>query len=310
MKRNIVLSIFVVIAIVGCCKIKNNNSIQDVANLTSSEYKLLLNPEYFDDYKQGFEDYWSIIQEVAAEQNIPILESDKPLTLGLRHVGFFDTQNFDLRKKGYVIRRRIALKKGERKLGVEYCLKYRSADPQNVTTADVTIAEGYTPKDDDIVLESDIVYNSILNQKTETVFSVQNSIELNDNPPMTIGEFAKIYPVLSTLEISLDEELLLVTGAESVEYKVKLGKLDFGDELYGKMSMSVWRVELEGKQLSIPEFSFDHPFHEDHKYSTESMELCTSFINKLYERNPEWATLGKSKTASLYELADNLKTSK
>ena len=116
MKRNILIVTLISISIIGCCKVKQDNDLQNVANLTSSEYKLLLNPEKFDDYKQGFENYWKIIQDVAEENNVPVLVSENPLKESHKNIGFFDTKNLDLRKNGYMIRRKLKFKNGIIKL--------------------------------------------------------------------------------------------------------------------------------------------------------------------------------------------------
>ena len=82
---------------------------------------------------------------------------------------------------------------------------------------------------------------------------------------------------------------------------VRPGKLDFGDGLYGRMDMTIWFVELGGKQISIPEFSFDHPFYKDKKYDNDAMERCTSYINKLEEKYPDWVVPGKLKAVYLFD---------
>ena len=301
MKRNIIVSILIAIAFIGCCKIKNNNDLHNIANLTSSEYKLLLNPEKFNDYKQGFENYWAIIQRVAKDQNVPILISEDPLSESHKNIGFFDTKNMDLRKNGYMLRRKIKISDGLRKPGVEFSLKFRSNESSVANTADVKIGEGFTPKEEHIELESDVVYYSVANGDLETTFSVQNVIELEENPILTVGEFARIYPVLKTLNIPLDEELVLVASNEPIEFMVRPGKLDFGDGLFGRMDMTIWMVELGKKQFGIPEFSFDHPFHSDKKYNEEAMNRCTIFINKLGEQYPDWIVPGKLKAAYLFD---------
>ncbi len=303
MKRNLLLVTLISITIIGCSKVKKNEKLNDVVNLNSSEYKLLLNPVVFGDYNNGFENYWSIIKEVATEQNIPIIERDNPLKPSHKNIGFFDTEDMDLRKNGYMIRRKIKFKNGERTPGVEFSVKFRSIDPEIATTADVQIGDGFTPKHDEIELESDIVYYSVKNSTTETTYSVQNVIELEQTPELTIGDFAKIYPVLATLNIPLDEELKLIADTEPVEYMVRPGKLDFGDGLYGRMDMTIWFVELDGQQVSIPEFSFDHPFYNDKEFDAEAMERCKSFINKLQDKYPEWVIPGKLKAAYLFDFA-------
>ena len=80
--------------------------------LNSSEYKLLLNPEYFQDYTQGFAQYWEIVKEVAAEQGIAVLESEKPLKLGHKQVSFWDTEDLALRKNSFLLRRKSSYKDG------------------------------------------------------------------------------------------------------------------------------------------------------------------------------------------------------
>ncbi len=303
MKRNILIAMLISMVLIGCSKNKNNKELQNVANLNSSEYKLLLDPTIFGDYNDGFEKYWSIIKEVAEQENVPIIENENPLKPGLKHIGFFDTEDTDLRKNGYMLRRKIKFKNGERKPEVEFSLKFRSADAKIANTADVRIADGFTPKKDEIELESDIVYYSVKNGTKDITYSVQNIIDLDENPKSTIGEFVKIYPILSTLNIPLDEELVLIADTEAIEYMVRPGKLDFGDGLYGRMDMTIWLVELDGKQVSIPEFSFDHPFSEDKIYKQKSMERCKSFIDKLQKKHPEWVIPGKLKAAYLFENA-------
>jgi hypothetical protein len=251
MKRNILIVALISFTIIGCSNNKNNKELQNVANLNSSEYKVLLDPTTFGDYNDGFEKYWSIIKEVAAEEDIPIIENDNPLKPGLKHIGFFDTNNMDLRKKGYMLRRKIKFKNDKRKPGVEFSLKFRSTKPEVSNTADVKIGEGFTPKHDEIELESDIVYYCVKDSTEETTYSVQNIIELDENPKSTIGEFAKIYPVLATLDIPLDEELKLIADTEPVEYMVRPGKLDFGDGLYGRMDMTINKLEYRNSHLII-----------------------------------------------------------
>jgi len=60
-------------------------------------------------------------------------------------------------------------------------------------------------------------------------------------------------------------------------------------------------VELGGEKMGIPEFSFDHPFYSDKKYNDEAMKRCTSFINDLEKKYPEWVVPGKLKAAYLFD---------
>ena len=61
MKRNgkwSILLILLGIVFSGC-------SSKEINTLNSSEYKLLLNNEKFNDYEAGFKNYWSIVKTVA-----------------------------------------------------------------------------------------------------------------------------------------------------------------------------------------------------------------------------------------------------
>ena len=271
--------------------------------LNSSEYKLLLAPTKFDDIDQGFRDYWAIVKTVAEEQGIPITESEHPYKIKRKEISFFDTQNLDLKKNGYMLRRKNKYNNGHRIPGSEFSLKFRSKRLKLAATADVVIGEGYTPKDEKIELESDIVYFTKINGGKEITYSVQNPVELDESQSFKVGEIAKVYPVLSSFDLPEDAELGLVAGVSAEEKMIRPGKFEFGDGLKGRVDITVWIVELGGEQVKIPEFSFDHPFPEDREYSEEALRKCTTFIEKLQEKAPEWVVPGKLKAAYLFESA-------
>jgi hypothetical protein len=291
-----ILSMFVFV--IGC-----SSSAQNEFKLNSSEYKLLLAPTKFADIDQGFRDYWSIVKTVAEEQGIPIIESEHPNKIKHKEISFFDTQNLDFKKNGYMLRRKNKYNNGRRIPGSEFSLKFRSNRPEVAATADVVIGEGYTPKDEKIELESDIVYFTKANGGKEITYSVQNLVELDEPLSFKVGEIAKVYPVLSSLDLPEDDELGLVAGVSAEERMIRPGKLEFGDGLKGRIDITVWIVELDGEQVKIPEFSFDHPFPEDREYSEEALKKCTTFIEKLQEKAPDWVVPGKLKAAYLFESA-------
>ncbi len=272
--------------------------------LNSSEYKLLLNPDKFADMAKGFEAYWGIINEIATAEGIAVIPSEHPLKLKHKEVSFFDTDSLDLRKNGFLLRQKLKYKDGEKISAYEFAVKYRNPDPVIALSTDLSLAEGYTPKYGQIELESDIVYNSRANGATHTTFTVSNSIKLDEEPVMTTGTFATIYPILSKLNLAAETPLALVAGLAADEWMVVPGKLDFGDGLYGRMDMTVWILPTEAGDVLIPEFSFDHPFYEDRKYDDGAMEKCTEFINKLQVAYPEWVVPGALKAAAIFDMAD------
>ena len=288
-----ILLILLGIVFSGCSSKKINK-------LNSSEYKLLLNNEKFDDYEAGFKNYWSIVKTVANNNNIPVLENENPYELKHKEVSFFDTKNLDLRKSGFLIRQKVGYKDDHKKPGFEFGVKYRGSNPKDALSVDLTLAEGYTPKYDKIELESDVVYNAISNGGRDIKYSVSNSIKLDRAPEMTLGAFVKIYPALGALDVSPSTSLHLVAGVSADEWMVVPGKLDFGDGLFGRVDMTIWIVQTENGEVRIPEFSFDHPFLENREYSKEAMARCTDFIDKLQKFEPNWVVPGALKAAFLF----------
>ena len=275
-------------------------SSKEINKLNSSEYKLLLNNEKFDDYEAGFKNYWSIVKTVANNNSIPVLENENPYELKHKEVSFFDTKNLDLRKSGFLIRQKVGYKDDHKKPGFEFGVKYRGSNPKDALSVDLTLAEGYTPKYDKIELESDVVYNAISNGGRDIKYSVSNSIKLDRAPEMTLGAFVKIYPALGALDVSPSTSLHLVAGVSADEWMVVPGKLDFGDGLFGRVDMTIWIVQTENGEVRIPEFSFDHPFLENREYSKEAMARCTDFIDKLQKFEPNWVIPGALKAAFLF----------
>ena len=270
--------------------------------LNSSEYKLLLNPEMFNDFKAGFEAYWTIINEVARAEGIPVITSEHPMKLKHKEVSFFDSPDLELRKNGYLLRQKQKYSGTDMAPGYEYGLKYRRAVPAEALAVDLTLAEGYTPKYGEIELESDIVYYSVANGGAHTTYSVSNSIKTEAQLEMNINTFTKIYPVLKTLGITKGIELIKVAGISADEWMVVPGKLDFGDGLYGRMDMTIWILETESGKIVIPEFSFDHAFFEDRIFDDAAMQRCTTFIDKLQAAYPDWVVPGALKAAFLFDM--------
>lgn len=278
-----------------------NCSAEKQKQLNSSEYKLLLNADKFDDPLIGFKNYWEIVKTVAKNNDISVLEKTKPLTLKHKEVSFFDTEKLELRKAGFLIRQKVKYKNGLKQPGFEYGVKYRQTDPADALAVDLVLHDGYTPKDETIELESDIVYFSRNGESSETTYSISNSILLDTAPEMVLGSFADIYPALGKLGIPKTTPLIKAAGVSADEWMVAPGKLDFGDGLFGRVDMSVWIIPTENGELRISEFSFDHPFLDGKKYAKDAMTRCTDFMVKLQEFEPDWVISGALKAAFLFE---------
>ncbi|MEC7730969.1 MAG: hypothetical protein VX497_06740, partial [Candidatus Neomarinimicrobiota bacterium] len=186
--------------------------------LNSSEYKLLLSADKFDNPLIGFKNYWEIVKKVAKNHNITVVEKTNPFTLKHKEVSFFDTEQRELRKAGFLIRQKVKYENGNKKPGFEYGVKYRQTEPENALAVDLILNNGYTPKDETIELESDIVYFSRNGETNETTYSVSNSILLDEAPEMRLGSFADIYPALGKLGIPETAPLTKVAGVSADEW--------------------------------------------------------------------------------------------
>ena len=58
-----------------------NCSTSKTKQLNSSEYKLLLSSEKFDDPLTGFKNYWGIVKTVAKNLDIAVIEKEQPFKL-------------------------------------------------------------------------------------------------------------------------------------------------------------------------------------------------------------------------------------
>ena len=272
--------------------------------LNSSEYKLLLSADKFDNPLIGFKNYWEIVKKVAKNHNISVVEKTNPFTLKHKEVSFFDTEQRELRKAGFLIRQKVKYENGNKKPGFEYGVKYRQTEPENALAVDLSLNTGYTPKDETIELESDIVYFSRNGETNETTYSISNSTVLNNAPEMRLGSFADIYPVLGKLGIPETAPLTKIAGVSADEWMITPGKLDFGDGLFGRVDITVWIIPTQDGELRIPEFSFDHPFLDGKQYDKDAMRRCTEFMVKLQQFEPDWVIAGALKAASLFELEE------
>ena len=92
--------------------------------LNSSEYKLLLSADKFDNPLIGFKNYWEIVKKVAKNHNITVVEKTNPFTLKHKEVSFFDTEQRELRKAGFLIRQKVKYEKAYQKEREEYIVKF------------------------------------------------------------------------------------------------------------------------------------------------------------------------------------------
>ncbi len=287
------------ILFIGCSVSDKEESVNKLP-LNSHEHKLLLNSDKFENMENAFSEYWQIAKKIAIEQELKVVEYENNLKQKHRIVHYYDTQNFDLRKKGFLIRKRTKLIGNHLDSTFTITFKFVDKEYNKVAITDLTLGKGFVPKDSVLVVEADIVNGKKEDSKPTIFYSAQNSIVLNEEPGETLADYAKIFPILLTLEIDLSENLIPVNGIEAKEYGIKPGLLDFGNNLFGEVGISV--REING--LKIPEFSFDHSTEGWKEIPDKNKKDCEEFINHLQANAPDWYVDGKLKTAFVFEQKD------
>ena len=264
--------------------------------LNSHEHKLLLNKDKFEDMDSAFRDYWDIVKTVAEEQGLKINEFDGGFERKHNQVAFYDTDNLDLNKNGFLIRKRIKYKKGQLDSAFILTIKFKANDYESASMADLALGEGYKPKSDVIEVEADIVAGAHPDSEPSVFYSVQNSVVLDVDPGSTLADYVKIFPVLKTLGLDLSLVLKPVNDIKAEEFIVKTGFIDYGNDLFGRVDMSAWIINGN----IIPEFSYDHPLDNWDDIPSESVDECEAFIAALQQKAPDWYVDGKLKAAFVF----------
>ncbi|MCA9793898.1 MAG: hypothetical protein KC910_18945 [Candidatus Eremiobacteraeota bacterium] len=230
----------------------------------SAEFKLLLKPDSFRDAKEGVEDYWDKVQEIAGQLGYD--SGEEPLPEGERTISFLDTDDFELRDHGYLLR----VRKSD---DTELTLKYRSLDRDDAAAHDVSSTVPGQTK-----FEMDVTRRDL--------FSKSNTIEV-DRVPERISDCQKLFPGLDLP----DDELARVKDRKVKEKSYKLGRVTLPDGSTAKAGMSLW---YDGKHPLLAEFSFRIPLEDGHSGSEPG---ARRLLEALRERSE---TLEGTKTDVIY----------
>ena len=297
MKLSSQLLILVLITLLAGCNSTGGDEEKAGLPLGEHEHKLLLNPEKFEDLEQGFEGCWEIVKATAEANGLQVIEYDEDYDRSRYYASFYDTDDLQLSRKGFLIRKRTKVKDGRRDDTFKLTLKFKSTDLAAAAAADVLLADGHNSKQGDIEVEADIVNGPGPDSEPSTFYTVKNSIKLDKDPGGTLADYAAVFPVLGTLGIDPATELVPVNGIEVDVYVVTPGRLDFGNDLSGEVDISVWIIDGQ----AIPEFSYDHSLDHWESVPSSSVDLCESFIGLLQSAAPEWCVDGRLKSTFVYE---------
>jgi hypothetical protein len=220
------------------------------------EFKFLIDPKWFSDggkkdRKKKYKIIWKKLKAAAKDQDFKIKgRKKKKYKEKKRTREYFDTADFQLRKKGYVVR---------------ISTNYKKKEPQHPFT--LTVKEG-SRRDFKRVLNSTLSFSGAHDGKTEIEENIsfgpdgrlRSSLEISKKiklepeelGKMTLGDFGKVVPRLLKLGLPAETKLIRHTA---YSMKIKLGKVKFGDGVKAKLDLEVW-LKNRGELPFVGEISY------------------------------------------------------
>jgi len=283
-------------------------------NLDSVEYKILLIPALLKD-ESGFRAIWDVLNKTAVQQGIAVEMEDKPFKLSYRNIQYLDTENLELRGRGYTLRYRQKYKKftgfgnAGSKLGTKYdvTLKYRDSDKAASLASQISVGnQRFAEETKKPELEADVTAGGI-------IFSHAIKLKLKENRHGTFADlfdssisgkkgYATMFPELAKLNM-LGKAITPVADATIVEAKSEPGKLVFMNNIKPEVAISIFN-NTEGEKI-VGEVSFDFDIAgKKHTVTFEELKQIEAYYTALRENLGEKISTGTTKTAYVYKLAD------
>lgn len=262
----------------------------------SREFKILLLPDNFEKPLKGMIRYWKIATAAAKSLGLKVRD-EKELNLEPdRFVTYLDTPGYELKKQGYILRRRGSKPFTAKKW--DLVLKARSSDPALASTAPVEAAADQGSAR--VFFQEDISMGRTTDGtfKPRSLFSKSGSARVTVNPGETFNGFSKIFPGLVKLDIDASRQITPVRGLVIKEFRLKPGKIDLGSHR-AAVTITVWRVEGEDMPW-VAEFSFVYGLRGDPLKDDLAGEMAMDFCRTLMARSTKWLNHGMTKTSLVY----------
>jgi uncharacterized protein YjbK len=208
--------------------------------VTSREYKLMLNSDRFGDRNKGAERFLNLIDFLIRKQGGSIIEKqDKEER---RHTSYLDTPQFTLRQNRFSLRLR------EEPKDFQINLKYRDSARNIAAAQDLSASQ--TGK---IKFEEDIVPPFV------SKFSHSNSVEFDAMPHFeTMKDVTSLFLGIERLGIDQNTPIKTANDFRVLEVVRKLCKFQFEKTETIKASLSFWYLVDDTDWPLVSEFSFDY----------------------------------------------------
>jgi len=258
--------------------------------LSSREYKVLLDPELFDNDPAEFAQYYA--EELIAAIAPTSIAAVGDLALAEeRIVQFYDSASCDLRAASFVLRDRSDVDPdGKRKL----TLKFRSTSRNLAAEQDLSSSvDGAKQKfEEDIVPPSVSKFSSSASPKVSTKLDVEE-----------IKDAVAIFPGLASLDLDDELDLEVVGGIVAREAVYEGVELDLGEGIRAELSVTLWY--LDDATPVVAEASFSYGDEEEH-YPSAAVANGKALFDAM-QALVEWRAVDSmTKTALVYSRSDCL----
>ena len=268
------------------------------------EAKLILQPDRFTSV-ECFHDFGKLVQHTAKDLKVSFVTDPKVgRRPDIREIVFMDTPDFRLYNNAFILRRRVTYVDGFPIGDPEIVFKFRHPDETKAAEMDVrpNIAGKYQIKFKAEALPLKDQYGGFrLLYSHNCQFGLS---QMHEGDRLGTWTLAHVFPALSILKKSKDEEVKLVNEAIIEEVLLELGDLDFGKGVEGHCNVALWRTRGEHTPL-VGEFAYQIKFNRKDEVHEKPRKLCEQFFITLQQDVKDWISLGTTKTGMVYRLHGN-----
>ncbi|MGC1948379.1 MAG: hypothetical protein WA679_12580, partial [Pseudolabrys sp.] len=225
----------------------------------------------------------------------------------IREVLFVDTKDARLYNNAFILRRRIPYTDGFPSGEPEIVFKFRHPDIQKAAETDVRpeIVGDYRVKFKCQALPLKDQLGGIRLLFSHNVQFPRSHVGTND--VFQFKALTNIFPALTVVQHSPQEEVALVNNTIIEEVLQDIGSLDFGSGLKAKTNVAIWRTRGEHRPL-IGEFAYQLRFADRKLLTLDAMQRAERFFLALQYAAKDWIALNATKTGVVYRLLGNAPT--
>lgn len=293
-------------------KMKTNN-----LPVTSREYKLMLKMERFADMENGLKEFWNLALfilkdrlkgEIIEEQyfNAKEKEEKRQKNKKERQTWYLDTEDFNLKSQGYILR--VRKEEGKYKVSIKY-----RGDDRYFSACQPFPEKGTISEKAEFKFEEDIL-PFLKNKYSKSISITAKKLD----PELTkIGDLWEWFPFLDQgfekdlkfkiMDLPKDMPLKIVNSFTAYEVVYWLGIVKFGKEEV-KCCASFWYLEKDFGSPVVGEFSFDYDMDEKsiennalESYSASTIVKANAFFEILQKQKGRIDSTGTTKTNFAYQ---------